>query len=222
MAFSDWDFTPLPGSSNWEYYISPLNPIDSTGSLFIAHVTTGSNHVLQANLNNTFTQGITHGRIRTLVRRDDLSGGDSRFSLFCMGSATNLTSSGSFYAVVLSPGTTSNLILIKSNDGLSVGLETPDTTFDTTNADFDVDDTFNGGVIALEFEWNADDQVGLGGTQLIVRLGLMLDFSDLSEVMNEIDSSSPLTSATIEGMAIETDVNGSAYSIDRTFISGLT
>ena len=136
------------------------------------------------------TRGFLLGRIRTLIRVDQEV---DHAGIFAVASqAAGIAGAGSCY--VFGPaGSTHELTVSKLDGGLYD--ETPSVIF-STGVTMGAAPT---AVKAIELEWKADLTI-FGGTQLICRAGDAIDFSDLAIVYQDVDESSPLLSASSEGL----------------------
>jgi hypothetical protein len=210
MALSDWDFIT---ESTFTRNLYPDGIVDS--SLFWSSTGTSSNTGSVMQINSTFERGHLKGVMRTLIRRIDVGTTSSTNVAVGMYSMTNqLTAphfAGNMYVCrILADGTVD---LAKGTGGADDNMTTVGTPTSATWLTF-------GDTIALEFEWDASDQGGLGGTRLIGRLGTALDFTGLVEFENIVDSTSPFTTSIAEGLFFRSHsgVSTNSFLFDKTRI----
>jgi len=209
MSFGDWDHQIRGTVSSG---LELTNAIVGSGSLKDGNFT-GGNLTDQTNthhLNNTFTRGLTKGRIRTLYGKEHTTT-DSRTGpgIYCM--CDNLdpaNNSSDYYWFGLEHGVSNQLRLVIAK-GVGTTLNGAlNWTFpggaDTLIASAAVITGFTlGETIPFQLEWNLD-LASFGGVRLTASVGLVGDtnFSNLAVVYDIIDSTSPLTTSLIEGIGM--------------------
>jgi hypothetical protein len=214
MAFSDWVFEQTGGTP--EAALTGTSPLADSSSLRLSFGTNGTNRGQAAYLvDSAVPLGMSKGKIRTLIRK--ISGVDFEefcAGIFCLAEATTFGSDSvdAYMAVMDTENEGVRLLYANITEGTSGVLVT------VTGLGFT-----NGVTKALEFEWN-NDQVGIGGVHLIVRIGDMTDFSDLTEVINYVDPVNP-TVAGYEGICHINDLTTFAaaeWYFDNTSIFELS
>jgi hypothetical protein len=195
MSFSQWARN-FSGASN--FFSLEFPGILGDSSLQVGTTSTGANQAQAVYLSTAsgLTRGITRGRIITLIRYKTAHTSDAYCGLFCMGSSLTTATVGALYAVELEVGTTNNVTLKKVTSGGIQQIELGTQIGSTYSVDFDtLDDT-----VSIQLDWDAENQGFYGGTQLKLGLGTSTDFSDLTIVATEVDSTSPITVSTVEGL----------------------
>lgn len=138
-------------------------------------------------------RGLTAGKIRSVVRWDN-HGGVARFGLVAMQSVLNLTtgtgSQGNAYVCLFDTASATNVIRLGKMSTMFLGEW--NTLMSSAPAQF-VSQTAR----AVEFEWDASSGVNCA---LVVRTGSALDFSNLTVLLDYIDTSSPLLTSVAEGL----------------------
>jgi hypothetical protein len=196
VALADWTFSK--NRAGLTSAIDGTNPLVGAGSLLL----TNTSDLSYANIQTmhcvyTANKGFTRGRLRTLIKVHS-STVRGMFGVYFMASQADVTASGSCYYATLVRDLNAGTRTLRV-DKVTSGLDqqypsgTP-TTFATVSSAFSVDTTK-----ALEVEWVSDAAV-LAGTRIIVRTGDQTDFSDLAEVMDYTDTTSPLTTTVGEGL----------------------
>ena len=209
MALSDWDF--FSGGSP-TFALQTVGALVDTASLEIVSPATGR---IQGQLDSGQTRGFTKGKIRSLFRCTANTGTalNSNIGLWCLSSVENMigTGSGDAYGVGIAPAASANVRLRKIDQNFGEWFDDADLA--VANKSF-----IAGTTVAMELEWNVDIP-GIGGVNLVVRVGDATDFSDLSEVINIVDSSSPYTTGFAEGIWAATESPATAtFLVDNTEI----
>lgn len=215
MPLNDWTVykdggTAGGGNPKGIVYTDIITAIAGSGSLVMTH--TPSNEFQSINLvPATLPTGVRAGRMRTIIRIDDLDDSsmqENHFGILSMMNVENMSefdTSNTAYGLSASIGegfSPQSVRLWKFNEGLDGGSSGSLNTMqilDSVSPPF----TFvSGGIITLEFEWRTESEVlsQLGGALLIGRVGEETDFSDLEEVINYVDASSPYTSTVSESI----------------------
>lgn len=209
MALSDFDF--FSGGS-------PTFGLQTTGALIgtsSLEIVMGGATRIQGQPDSGNTRGFTKGKVRSLFRCTAFTGDQTSINvgLFCLTSVEDVisTGTGDAYAVGIYPeDSVTNVTLRKITQNFGEFLSTG-VLLDSAAKDFDT-----GTTIAMELQWNVDVP-DLGGTQLIVRTGSQTDYSDLTEVINHIDTSSPYLTGFAEGVFCDCDSGQTAtFLIDNT------
>lgn len=184
MAFADWTFVQTTGTP--EAALTGTSPLADSSSLRLSFGTNGTNRGQAAYVvDSGVPLGMSKGVIRTLIQK--VSGVDfEEFNagIFFLAEDTDFGSSSSTNAYMVGFDTEFEGIQLRYQDiqdGIGGELASAPSLGFT-----------NGVTKALEVEWN-NDQVGIGGVHIIVRVGDMTDFSDLSEVLSYVDPSNPTT-----------------------------
>jgi hypothetical protein len=197
VAFADWTFYESHAAHLCA--IDGAAPLVGTGSLQINnHADNGQNSVTHGYY--TANKGFTRGRIRTLLQLTAVGGlPDAYAGIVCMQSQTDMSSTtGSAYMGLL--GISNQGLgqlrywgkLFKTTGGFLGSWTTLATSTNTS--------LFTAGTtVAVQLEWVADSAV-LGGVRLILSFGSQTDFSDLAEICDYTDTSSPLSTAAAEGL----------------------
>ena len=210
MAFADWDF--FTGGT-------VTNALQSTGALVGSsslEIVMASGSRVQGQLDAGESRGFTKGKIRSLFKNTAVTGTASSVNvgLWCLSSVENMlgTGSGDAYAVGIYPeDSVTNVTLRKITQNLGEFLSTG-TLLGSASEDFAT------ATVALELEWNVA-VAETGGVVLKVRTGSQTDYSDLSEVISIVDSSSPYTTGFAEGIFCDCDTGQTAtFLIDNTEI----
>jgi hypothetical protein len=213
MPLNNWTIykdggTAGGGSPKGIVFTDIITAIDGSGSLVMTH--TPSNEFQSINMvPSTLPTGVVAGRMRTIIRIDDLddpSMQENHFGILSMMSTEDMSefgTSNTAYGLSASIGegfTPQSVRLWKFNQGLDGGSGSLDILqiLDSVLPTFTYT---SGGIIALEFEWRTEPEIvsQLGGSLLIGRVGQALDFSDLQEVINFIDVT-PYTSTVGESL----------------------
>ena len=214
MPLSDWTIysdggTVGGGNPQGIVFTDIVTAINGAGSLTMTHVPTNefqSINIVPA----TLPTGVLAGRMRTIIRLDDIDDPtmqENHFGILSMMSTENMSQFGTTntaYGLSLSIGegfTPQSVRLWKFNEGLDGGSG----VLNLTQVLLSVTPPFTfvpGGLVGLEFEWRAEPAfvASLGGVQLTGRVGQALDFSDLQDVITVTDSSSPYTSTVGESL----------------------
>ena len=210
MPLNDWTvYRDGGGGPTAIAFTDIVNPIVGSGSVTMTH--DPGNQFQSISLSpNTLPTGFTSGRMRTLIRLDDIdgvSGQENHFGILTMQSAADMAQFGTSnqsYAASISigeGGTPQSIRLWKLNEGLdgSSGNLNVAQVLDSVAPPFTIS---QGQVVGLEFQWRTDSIVTsqLGGAELIVRVGQQINFSDLQQVIGFIDTLSPYTSTVGESI----------------------
>jgi hypothetical protein len=214
MALSDWTIysdggTVGGGNPQGIVFTDIITPIDGAGSLVLTHAP--SNEFQSINLTpSTLPTGVVAGRLRTLIRIDDLddpSMQENHFGILSMQNVENLSEFGTTnraYGLSVSLGegfTPQSIRLWKFTSGLDGGTG----ALNLSQVIVSVSSPFTlmtGSIIALEFEWRTEPEVisQMGGALLIGRVGQASNFSDLQTVITEVDTVSPFTTTVAESI----------------------
>ena len=214
MPLSDWTIykdggTAGGGNPQGIVFTDIITPIDGAGSLVMTH--TPSNEFQSINMvPATLPTGVVAGRMRTLIRIDDLddpSMQENHFGILSMMDVENFSEFGTTnraYGLSVSLGegfTPQSIRLWKFTSGLDGGSGSlnlaqvitsvaPPFTFVT------------GSIVALEFEWRTEQAVidQMGGALLIGRVAEGTNFNSLQTVITEVDTSSPFTTTVSESI----------------------
>jgi len=212
MVLADWDrFQASPFEFNDGLDIS--NPIIGTGSYSIDSSATNSTaQGAIATLDNTFTRGLTKGRIRTLVRFDA-----DNFANYGASASTSVGPIIFYMCNNLDPTSTNTTFYATKLVMNGTNLVTPVIYQRKTNSDIvTACGVGNGNNLAdgasqiaitaddhipMQIEWNLDIP-GLGGIRHTLSLGAVNDndFSGLSVIYDVLDTSSPITTSVVEGI----------------------
>jgi hypothetical protein len=189
MALADWEVH----AANALVTLDTINTITGTSSLRIAGnsgFAVGYANILPSKA-SLHPHGFTRGALRALFKPVGLGSG-RQIGLSCMQSDRNITTTGTVFYSAEATGTA--LVL---NKGTS-SIQSSRTQLATTSYTMVV-----GTVFALELQWDLllDE---LNGIDLVVRLGTLTDFSDLTQVLHYIDTSSPLQISRGEGILYST------------------
>ena len=236
MSLTDWtiyrDGGTISSNPTAIASITTTNPLVGAGSLRVTE-SPGTDFQSINLVPATFPTGYLSGRMRTLIRLDNMISVSnpshvSHAGLLCLQSVENMSKFGAFggtgksYGASVSIGngfSSQKINLYKFTSGLdgssgqllaALTNITPSFTLTT------------GSVIALELQWRADPIVvtELGGVSLKIRIGQLLDFSDLQEVIAYVDTVSPYTATVSEGLwAGLKSVSGSEavrFTVDST------
>ena len=214
MALSDWTSytdggTIGGGSPQGSVFTDIVTPIDGTGSVALTHAP--SNEFQSINLvPATLPKGFEAGRMRTLIRIDDLddpSMQENHFGILFMQSQENMADfdgGGQSYGLSLSVGegfSPQSFRLWKFTGGLNGGSGTLDTMqiLDSVALPFTLT---SGIVVGIEVEWRTEPEVisEIGGALIICRAGEETDFSDLQDLITFTDTTSPYTTTVAEGI----------------------
>jgi hypothetical protein len=209
MAFGDWDhivrtFFGADLSAGLELG----NAIVGNGSLKWGNFDGGTrfDQAGSSHLNNTFTRGLTKGRLRTLVQREDVTVDNNAgygFYFMCDNlDPTNNSSDFYWFGMNFTSGTGVKPIISKHvGDTMNAGQM----LWGPGQADVLIESAseiaqLQGDILPFQVEWNLDI-TAFGGVRITASAGLVGDtnFSNLAVLYDIIDSSSPLTSSLIEG-----------------------
>ena len=160
-------------------------------------------------------KGLTRGIVRTLLRVDS-SVALNYYGIYCMAASINTHNTGGLYALQVEIGTSSNVQIRKASSSGALGVGGAGSQLGSSvSAQFNT----NGDIVALELFWDADNQIEFGGTKLTAKLGTATDYSDLSTVIDVVDTTSPFTSSVAEGIFSQHQ-SGSSNSVfyDETII----
>jgi hypothetical protein len=194
VPFADWTF--CKSDADLIAAVDLSNPLVGSGSLRLSNVNDKS---IASNVHGyyTATTGFVRGKIRSLVKVETASN-RARAGLYCCASTPDLTATGSAYYTCLqadASGGSRTIQLFKATAGFD--QEPPGGLLaNVAHAAFTIATTH-----CLELEWQIDATV-LAGTRLIVRFGSQTDFSDLAEVLDYTDVSSPLVVSAGEGVCL--------------------
>lgn len=214
MPLSDWTIykdggTAGGGNPQGIVFTDIVTPIDGVGSLTMTHLP--SNEFQSINMvPATYPTGVVAGRMRTLIRIDDLddpSMQENHFGILAMQNTQNMSQFGTSrraYAFSVSLGegfSPQSIRLWKLINGLDGGSGSLDINQILSSVEIPFVLT-TGSIISLEFEWRTEPEVisQVGGALLIGRVGQAINFSDLEEVINIADTSSPFTSTVSESI----------------------
>jgi len=210
MSFGDWDHLQNTATSaSLSIGLELTNAIVGSGSLRVGFDGPGAtvfNQSHSSHLNNTFTRGLTKGRIRTLWQLNHATAQNRSGALIYFmcdnlnptNTATNAYVAGLQYSAVdtylpviakmtgqfldggLSWQPGGSLVVINSASTLSLPITT---------------------TVPFQIEWNLD-LAAFGGVRMTMSVGLPGDtnFSNLSVIYDVIDSSTPHTTSVIEGI----------------------
>lgn len=221
MAFGDWEsIEDTLSGGNFNASLDIINPILGTGSLRQGDNpvpgTSGGQGVIATQLNNTFTRGLTRGRIRSIVRWDwpvESNGtgfilGGTGPGIYYMCSTLDIANvPGNFYFASLArednlAGEVRPIIAKGTNEDLrslnnSIGPATDKLITTASN----ITGVTEGDTIAIQIEWNLDI-AGLGGLRHTMSVGNIgdTDFSNLTVVYDLVEIS-PFTVSSVEGIA---------------------
>jgi hypothetical protein len=216
MALSDWTVFKDGGVSISNplgiVFTDLINPIVGAGSVILTHDPTTEFQSINL-IPSTLPKGFPAGRIQTLIRFDDIDGTsaqENHAGLLCMQNNNNMAKfsvfggTGKAYGLSVSVGeggSPQSVNLWKFTGGIdgSSGSLPGGQLLSSVALPF----VFAiGEVIALELLWRAEPEIitQVGGVLLKGRIGQTLDFSDLQEVINFVDSTSPYTSTVAEGI----------------------
>ena len=210
MSLSNWTiYRDGQGGPTGSVYIDIVNPISGSGSLVVTQLP--GIELQSINITpSTLPTGVSDGRLQSLLRldaTDGVSGVESHFGFLCMQSAENMAqfgTSNTAYGFSLSVGgvgiPSSSLRLWKFSEGLdgSSGSLNASQILLSVPPPFPI---LQGQILAMELEWhtNSNSLSEFGGALLIGRLGQMIDFSDLQNVITFIDTT-PYTLTTSESV----------------------
>ena len=225
MALGDWTRNVL----NETYHSVSLEvntPLVGNGSVII-NMGTSTTAFGGVNMYYTAQQGFTKGRIRTIMRMDyrPRTYEWQRGGIVCMQSHLNpVDNNAAWYA--FSWG------LRKSTISGSPGQQywmiekhTADQIHEVatgTEIDYEGVSVSDGDYYPVQLEWVADIP-NLGGTRLTASVGTLnsVDFSTMVEVLDYIDTSSPLITTLGEGLFAcqpQNSSSGSKYTFDETSV----
>ena len=154
-----------------------------------------------------FDRGFIDGRIRTLIRRNSANQSLAWGGVYIIsdqeGIGTAISPGQNRYEITDKDG---DISLIKYVGSLPTVLFTSTSTF--------LQNTIHG----FEVKWVYDSL--LDELTILVKLGLSVDFSDLSIILQYIDSSSPLTDTITEGFFVQADQSEDflSYNFDKTSV----
>lgn len=197
MAFpTDWVVNRENASPITLVNIDNIAPIDGVGSL---HTTIDDASAITERLtiqNNTYSNGLLAGRMRSVIEIDDLNTDDiSMIGFLCMqNSLTAYNTNDAGYGLVLSTGVAPQVVsLIKYNNTITNSPFILDTSMDSAGVNFDEPFVF-------QLDWVSDFAL-LGGTLLRGYIGTnTTDFNDLIQVVEFTDVSSPILTSTTESL----------------------
>jgi len=176
--------------------IDNVSPIVGVGSL---HTTIDDASAITERLtiqNNTYSNGLLAGRIRSVIEIENLSTDDVGYIGFsCMqNSLTAFNTNDAGYALVLSTGVSPQAVsLIKYNNTIINSPLILDTDLDSVGVSFSTPFVF-------QLDWVSDFAL-LGGTLLRGYIGTATtDFNDLVQVVEFTDVSSPILASTTESL----------------------
>ena len=207
MSFSQWTFD---GSTDLTVGLDAVNNVVGASSLGAFSLSVNFNRGKFGYVSNAsgLQRGITKGKVRSIfrVRNPAVINTSLNVScgLYCMASTLSLLSSGSAYGFDIIASTAGSNVSVRKWTFGVLASHTATVLGSTTTATF----ANPGDTVAVELEWDADDQIGLGGTRVIARLGTSLIFNDLVTIVDVVDTSSPMTSSLAEGLYFHDD-NGS-------------
>jgi hypothetical protein len=196
MGFpTDWDISKVQSSTTLD--IDQLSPIILGGSLFVDSIDAPERVTLH---NTTYTNGLTSGSIRSIIRVTDLTTtAIERVGFVFMQNApsmSGLVDAG--YGVFLNAGNGLSSPFL-SISKFTTGLHAPPLDDLLTLMSFDA--PLLGEDFVLEAEWISDAGV-LEGTQIYVRYALGTNFADLELMMEHLDDTSPLITTATESLAV--------------------
>jgi len=214
MSLSDWTIysdggTAGGGNPQGIVFSDIITPIDGASSLVMTH--TPSNEFQSINLvPSTLPTGVVAGRMRTIIRIDDLddpSMQENHFGILSMMNTENMSEFGTSnraYGLSVSLGegfTPQSIRLWKFTSGLDGGSG----SINLSQVIVSVASPFTlitGSIITLEFEWRTEPEVisQMGGALLIGRVGQTTNFNDLQTVITQIDTSSPYITTVSESI----------------------
>jgi hypothetical protein len=197
------------GNSQAVIYTDIINPISGSGSVALTHLP--SDEFQSINLvPSTYPTGFENGKIRTLIRfddMDDISSQENHAGMLAMQNVENLSEFGTTntaYGLSVSVGegfSPQSFRLWKFVEGLDGGSGSLNTgqALDSVALPFTL--TTNS-VVCMEFEWQASGQIvsELGGVLLIGRLGQSTTFDDLTTLITVVDTTSPFTTTVAESI----------------------
>lgn len=194
MAFADWEFNKKNGSE--QVIIDTGSPISGGGSLLITG--TGASTAGAASINLTSVadpdRGRTQAVIRTIFQRNQPSGGGFSHGagFYFMPSSTTPWVSGqsTYFAGMSNDGSTTRWAVIKFTNGIDAWEGSTGATVLATST---TDVTADGANTAMEVEWN--DAPEFGGVRIIFRAASSgdTDFGNMTDLIDIIDSSTPLS-----------------------------
>jgi hypothetical protein len=178
MAFSHWTFTTSSAPAA-TMSVDTINTISGTASLRYLGTAAASFTAAIPTIASGIPHAIDKGALRCAVK--PVAGTNKSFYLTCMQTNRNAVNAGCFcYSAEI------NDTDIKLKKHATGGITSAGTVLDT------VPFTMSNGVIfTVEFQWITSlNQIG--GIDFVIRTGTLLDYSDLTQVIHEID---PSTSA---------------------------
>lgn len=195
------------------------NPIEGNRSLRIEATTGGSASPYACGAvylaNPPYTPGLVLGRVRTLLRLDDVD--QDHAGIYCLASqASGITGTGAAYT--FGPNASDEIVLQKIETGGLIG--TPTTLFSTG---ITVTSSSLSDITALELVWKANVSI-FGGVRFDLYVGELDDFSDLTHVGDFTDSFSPLLTSFAEGVYATTSglLKNMAVMFDLTRVQSTT
>ena len=240
MPLADWNiFKGNAGGAvgNFDHQLNITTPLLGTGSLQASSTAAIPNqpHLSAVPLGaGPLPRGFDSAKLRTLVRLDTLGATTNlvHTGITAMRSQEDLTgepaSTGSayYYALRFAEDLSSvDTVLHKTATGLDFdsvsGAIQNGTTLGTALLGFSIS---LGSTVAIELEWRATASIisQLGGALIRCRVGQATDYSDLTEVLNFIDTSA-LTATVGEGIFISGGASAAVqYSYDETTLFSIS
>ena len=203
MSFSQWEKFTLGAAT---FSLDTITTIVGSSSLKLASVLAGQANTLPSS-SSLLPCALTKGALRTLIKTVSLPN-NVQVGLYCMANtrnATQGTSRTSYYVHFRNTGvSTGEVRLLKNSSGIG-GASVVMATFPTMNQP-------TGSTFSLELQWTvAIDEIN--GVDLVVRYGSLTNFSDLTDVIHIIDTSSPLTITQGEGIGANDPTGISAWDV---------
>lgn len=205
MALADWETYVGNATVN----LDTLNTIIGSSSLRIIGTSGASGGIVNILPSRASLRphALTRGKLRTLIKPVVL-GTQSQAGISCLQSLRDIRNFGFFY--IAQTDHLSNSILLGKG---SSGLDSATTTLGSSSYTMVAGTTF-----ALELQWEVlIDEIN--GVDLVVRLGALTDFSDLTDIIHYIDVSSPNTISRGEGIMYNTGAtvsNNIEFRYDQT------
>jgi hypothetical protein len=153
-------------------------------------------------------RGRTQAVIRTIFQRNQPSGGGfdhgAGFYFFSSADTPWVAGQSAYFAGMSNDGSTTRWAVIKFTNGIDDHEASTGATVLATSA---TDVTADGANTAMEVEWN--DAPEFGGVKIVFRAAPSgdTDFGNMTDLIDIVDNSSPLTTALREGLFIN-DVQG--------------
>ncbi len=204
IGIREMSLSTLPEEEAGEVAVSGV-PLVGTGTMRM-RAQSGALHLIPTYPGATaIARGMTAGKIRSVVRWDN-HGGVARFGLVAMQSVLDLTpetgEEGDAYVCLFDTASSANAIRLGKMSTMFLGEW--NTLMSSASAQF-VSQTAR----AVEFEWDASSGLNCA---LVVRTGSALDFSNLTVLLDYIDTSSPLLTSVAEGLfALYVSGNADVY-----------